>query len=496
SIFDVYRASIFTIKLDHGIEKSFTTEELGIYYNSGKTLDKIPVQKNRIIQLFLPNASAENEADHNVIQPVIDINEKRLYQQISKYMNAHESEPQNAKIVWELQEWSVVPEKSGETIKKGEIERVVAVIVEESYSIEEDTTIKVAYQTVEPILLSDDLTELKESVDMLADTPILIQFGDQEEEILLSEDPDWLDINEKASSFSLSEAKAESWIEDYAKQYDKEAGQVIITGWEEIESEYDHELFKKALYEGSFESGLKINQEAFLSDLESMIENPTEERVINVIADPVSPSVASDIEGVSFDDLLGTGRSSYELGNSEDRVKNITLSLDAFGAVVVAPGEEFSMNRTTGWITLDKGYKKTKVIYGGAVAAGIGGGVCQTSTTLYRAVVNAGLEVTERRPHSLDVSYYHKYGYGVDAAVYTASRKDFKFINDTDNYILMNTYITEDEEAFVEIYGTSDDREVELENIETGVWNYKKWKWNVTINGELDERLIESRYLR
>jgi vancomycin resistance protein YoaR len=210
----------------------------------------------------------------------------------------------------------------------------------------------------------------------------------------------------------------------------------------------------------------------------------------------VPPTITSEIEGVSFPDLLSTGKSNFEEGNGADRVKNIDLSLGAFHSVIVPAGESFSMNRTTGWITEDKGYTKTKVIYGGAVGTGVGGGVCQTSTTLYRAVINAGLPVTERRPHTLDVSYYHKYGYGLDAAVYTVARKDFQFVNDTGSPILINTYIAPSDEAIVEIYGTSDGRTVELKNIPTGIRNYKKWNWFVKWPEKEEKRVIDSIYLR
>jgi vancomycin resistance protein YoaR len=218
-------------------------------------------------------------------------------------------------------------------------------------------------------------------------------------------------------------------------------------------------------------------------------------RKIVVEWDIVHPKVSSQLDGYSFPQILSTGISSFRLGNHPNRIKNIKLSLESFSGVVVEPGEEFSFNRATGWITPQKGYTKTQVIMEGKVEEGVGGGVCQSSTTMYRSILNAGVQVTERRNHSLDIVYYHDYGYGLDAAVYTDSRNDLKFVNNFPGPILINTY-TDDfkQEAYVEFYGVTDERRVELTQINTGKYLLKKWDWKIIWPNRIEEHVVQSIY--
>ena len=125
----------------------------------------------------------------------------------------------------------------------------------------------------------------------------------------------------------------------------------------------------------------------------------------------------------------------------------------------------------------------------------MGGGVCQSSTTVYRGVLNAGLQVTERRNHTLDVVYYHEYGYGLDATVYTDARSDLRFVNDYPTPLLVNAYLDGDKkEAVIEFYGTADGRKVELREKSTTKPLYKEWDWVVTWPDRAEERIIRSQY--
>ncbi|KKW38159.1 MAG: VanW family protein [Candidatus Peribacteria bacterium GW2011_GWB1_54_5] len=90
-----------------------------------------------------------------------------------------------------------------------------------------------------------------------------------------------------------------------------------------------------------------------------------------------------------------------------------------------------------------------------------GGGICQASTTVYRAIVNAGFPVVERRAHSLYVSYYKKYGVGIDATIFPGTQ-DLTFLNDTEQPLLIQAY-DDGYEAVVNFYGTPDGRTVELQ---------------------------------
>jgi vancomycin resistance protein YoaR len=123
-------------------------------------------------------------------------------------------------------------------------------------------------------------------------------------------------------------------------------------------------------------------------------------------------------------------RTTTELGSSsEERIHNVKTALAKFNGLVVQPGEELSFNKVTGERGLAQGYKNAGVIQDDEIVDGPGGGVCQVSTTLYQAVVKAGLQVLKSSKHSLTVSYVEP---GTDAAV-AWDYKDFVFKNNS-NY--------------------------------------------------------------
>lgn len=136
--------------------------------------------------------------------------------------------------------------------------------------------------------------------------------------------------------------------------------------------------------------------------------------------------------------------------SSEDRKENIALASKALDNVLIASGDEFSFNRTVGERTIKRGYKVAKIIVNGEFVDGVGGGVCQVSTTLYNAVLLAGLDIIEYHPHSLPVSYVAP---SFDAMV-NSGWADLKFVNRTHNPIIIRT--TADGAVLqVEIYGES-----------------------------------------
>jgi vancomycin resistance protein YoaR len=132
------------------------------------------------------------------------------------------------------------------------------------------------------------------------------------------------------------------------------------------------------------------------------------------------------------------------LDRSKTRINNIKLACEYLYNLEIRPGEEFSFNGELGKRTNAKGYKKAPVIIrtkdGPKKGYGTGGGICQLSSTLYNAVDDAGLKITERHNHSKSVGYVEK---GRDAAV-VYGKKDFKFVNSRPNTVIIRTYLDED----------------------------------------------------
>lgn len=162
-----------------------------------------------------------------------------------------------------------------------------------------------------------------------------------------------------------------------------------------------------------------------------------------------------------------SSQTSYFYGSSAERIQNIQTSAAQFHGLLVAPGETFSMGQALGDISLDNGYAEALIIYGGRTIKGVGGGVCQVSTTLFRTVFFGGFPVEERHSHAYRVSYYElvasggtdPYLAGLDATVYFPL-VDFKFTNDTPYWLLMETYV-EYPTLTWKFYSTSDGRTVD-----------------------------------
>ena len=125
----------------------------------------------------------------------------------------------------------------------------------------------------------------------------------------------------------------------------------------------------------------------------------------------------------------------YTWFDNGTRGKNIIIAASAINNHILAPGEIFSFNRIVDPRTIEKGYKHAPIIVGGRVIPGIGGGICQVSSTLYNAILKAGLEVVERYPHSKPVYYVPP---GRDATV--SDYLDFKFRNSSSCFIVVKSW--------------------------------------------------------
>ncbi len=167
---------------------------------------------------------------------------------------------------------------------------------------------------------------------------------------------------------------------------------------------------------------------------------------------------------------------SYFTGSNSSRIHNIKVAGEKLHGILIAPNETFSMANALGDVSLETGYSEALIIYGDRTIKGAGGGVCQVSSTLFRAAYFAGFPIVERHAHAYRVSYYEltKYGRdpnlaGLDATVYFPL-VDLKFTNDTPYWLLMEVYVSPTYGTITfKFYSTSDGRTVE--DSSTGLQN-------------------------
>jgi vancomycin resistance protein YoaR len=180
------------------------------------------------------------------------------------------------------------------------------------------------------------------------------------------------------------------------------------------------------------------------------------------------PVTEANLDQIGIDELVSVGKSDFA-GSADYRVTNIVAGMRRLDGILLAPGEEFSFTSTVGAINAANGFVEGAAIVQNRTQKEFGGGICQDSTTMFRAVFWAGLPITERWEHSFYINWYDKYalgpvgnGPGLDAAIFTGV-KDFKFINDTGAWLLVEaTANTRTATAQIALYGTRPNREVTL----------------------------------
>lgn len=177
----------------------------------------------------------------------------------------------------------------------------------------------------------------------------------------------------------------------------------------------------------------------------------------------LKPQISTeDVNNFGIKELIGMGESTF-YHSIQSRIYNIQLAASRINGTLVAPGQVFSFDKTLGDVSSFTGYQQAYIIQNGKTILGDGGGVCQVSTTFFRAVLNAGLPILERHAHSYRVGYYEQDSPpGLDATVYVPS-VDLKFRNDTGHYILIQSDINLDNMSLTfNLYGTGDGRSVSL----------------------------------
>ena len=210
--------------------------------------------------------------------------------------------------------------------------------------------------------------------------------------------------------------------------------------------------------------GLQLDQDKLLAQINQNFNRLQHESV--TLEAPVvktTPQITTEsVNSMGIKEQLGLGDSTYH-HSIANRIFNIGLTASKINGVVIPPGATFSFNDTVGDISAATGYKSAYVIKEGRTVLGDGGGVCQVSTTLFRAALAAGLPIVERKAHAYRVGYYEQNSpAGIDATVYGPT-VDLKFKNNTPAYLLIQTENDpQTEELKISIYGSDDGRKVAI----------------------------------
>lgn len=352
----------------------------------------------------------------------------------------------------------VTPSRLGRYL---DVEPVVAAI-QERILHQSQEPIDLHVQTIQPAIGDAPAIAAKERVDRLLSAPIEVLYDDRAWTISRETLRQWLVFDKSVATGELvvesfvDAAKVRSWVEPLAAD--------VYQLPEDARLDFDPNTQQVRV--------IKMSRDGRTLDVTATVERivhaaESTERTVPLAVIIEKPAVdARDVPNMGIVELVSQA-TTYFKGSPAGRAKNIQVSASKFQGVVIPPGEAFSFNRYLGDVSEEEGYEEAYIITGNRTAVGIGGGVCQVSTTAFRAAFFGGFPIVERWAHGYRVGWYETRSIpGLDATIYSPL-VDFKFRNDTGAYLLVETEVDAQAGTITFFfYGTRPDREVELEGPE------------------------------
>jgi len=396
----------------------------------------------------------------------VRVDEARLLEKIKNKISVYESLPRNAEIkIKSLDplQYEILPAKAGVVFDyDGAVSEVYRL-----WSNLQLAQVSISIKNGQPEIFEIDVKSIENRLSsVFAHGPVSLSYQDPHTglkydwQISLGQIADWVEAQKAADEGFVFGLKRESVVDFLTKKVEPSVNVEAQDAKFKIGVEGKTEEFQ-----GS-RPGIKLDLEkTYLAINEALIERTRHDEgvatAVAAVVEKVEPNVKTgDVNNLGIKEILGVGISNYS-GSPINRIKNIANAVKKLNGILIKPGEIFSAIQYTQPFTLEGGYLPEKVIKGDEIKPEIGGGLCQIGTTLFRMAMNAGMEIVERRNHSLVVSYYNdpsNKNPGTDATFYDP-KPDFRFRNDTANYVLIQTEMdTSTGELRFYLWGTNDGR--------------------------------------
>jgi vancomycin resistance protein YoaR len=435
-------------------------EKLGIEIDASKTA-KTAYDYGRTENNFLINFWLELKSFLGFnMNPIWQIDEERLENFLQKNLGSDYQPAQNATLIYDAKEQNFVvsPAKEGTGVDKNKLKNELEKTIDSS---KEKNIIRLVLIRDKPEVTESETQLAKEKAEevlKLAPRPITIQENNEEAKKIDELDKEKIlnlitfipvpgpqNSDNKILGVTIDEPRAKDYLVSLAP----------LVNQEPIDAKLSVKDGKVVVF--------ALSQDGFLLKIEENVpilsEIILENKQINFEITKTEPKITTgNIDNLGITALLGKGVSNFS-GSPVNRVHNIKIGVARFSGTLIKPGEEFSFNNVLGDVGPEQGYEPELVIKKDKTVPEYGGGLCQVSTTVFRAAINSGLKVIERYPHAFPVKYYNPQGF--DATIYPPST-DLKFVNNTPNHLLLQGKISGNELTF-EIYGTEDYRKVKID---------------------------------
>jgi len=344
-----------------------------------------------------------------------------------------------ARLVRHGAQVAVLPAKTGEILDRQAAEKTV---VEALASLERSGPIRLPTEVAEPTVTAAELSNVRAVAEQALSAPVTLTLGEHRFRLEPKQLAPMLQLPSSAGgSLVLGGAAANA----YFARLDRIVGQPAHGA--RFAAAGDRVTLIPA------KPGLALDVPRTAAAVLAAAERP-QHRVASISVSSVSVGRTTEAaKAMGINGVVGTFETDY--GGVANRIHNVQLVAHLVDGKYIAPGATFSFNKATGARTAAKGFLEAPVIINGEVSDGLGGGVCQVSTTVFNAAYEAGLPITDRTNHALYISHYPL---GRDATV-DYPDVDLKFVNDTGHWLLLRTFVGPSS-LVVTLYGTPQDRRV------------------------------------
>ena len=440
-------------------DKSYNAqlEEIGIKIDTKKTASEAFNYGHK--ESMLENLKDHFDLQMNTIDLwlVPEINKEKLEIYISENISEIEDPPKNFNYKYEKDEFIPVPARSGMLINRNKLIKNISENITAFDNKIIDVELIKKYPETE-----EDANELAvTNAKNLLNKKIILKYNSNDWEVQKEDLALWIkfDVLKNNGEEAVLGIKADKEkIKDYLLTLIPQINR------EPVNAQLEFKKGKVEMFSLSQE-GIALQIEKSIGEINKVVfieknykDNSEKEIEVQMIVKKVQPEITTEsIDNMGITAILATGESNF-YGSPKNRRHNIAVGAGKFNGILIGPEDEFSFNKALGGVGPREGYLPELVIKKGETVPEYGGGLCQVSTTTFRAAVKAGLEITERRNHAYPVQYYNPQG--TDATIYPP-HPDLRFKNNTPAYILIQTRI-EGNKLFFDFYGSNDKRKVEL----------------------------------
>jgi vancomycin resistance protein YoaR len=387
------------------------------------------------------------------LAPVIQIDANTLQQYLLQVSDAIEQPPRDAAV--SIAAGKVLP-TSARIGRQMLIDQTSIEVMQTLQSLQSHT-IAIRTRTLMPQIDDAGIVAAVDEARLLLKRPLRLRQGTR----------DWTWDEERIANLIAIRAEQGTLIteidqERLARQVEKLA-QIVDSGSSEPRLAF--RAGEVAIIEPG-QTGLRLKQSEAIEAIVAALQSDL--HLVNLPTEEVQPNVTeATLPSLGIIELVSEGQSSFA-GSASYRVTNIKAGAARMNGVLIPPDAEFSFNTQLGEVDEKHGFVQGYAVIGNRTQLEWGGGVCQVSTTVFRAAFWGGVPITERHAHPFYISWYDRFSFpndaapGMDATIFTGAL-DLKFSNDTGNWLLMQATVDEADQVLrIQLYGTRPNRIVQV----------------------------------